>query len=246
MINLKRTFLITSLAFVSLPLFAQSSDSTLLDTDYHETDNILVATYIRYGKKTPSYYEQKTIDLKTRSVDQIKRYTDFTVGELHDTTFNFVDSNKLISQYVYNHGKLQGAYVKYWRNGNKRRLEFYNEDTLVVGHCFLENGAEVPYFPAEKMPEYPGGMNALYAFLVDNLKYPAYCRKKGIEGRVLVKFVINEDGTVSDLTIKKSVDPLLDEEALRVLHLMPKWIPGQQEGKYVKVQYALPIRFSLE
>ena len=243
---MKKIVLSTALSFLAGPSIAQYADSTYLDADYHETDNILSASYIRYGRKTPNYFEHKTFDLKTRCIDQIKRFTDWTCGEEHDTTFNFLDSNKLANFWVYNHGKLQGAYVKFWPNGYKKRIEIYDEDTMVIGHCYRENGEEVPYFPAEKMPEFPGGMNALYTFLVDNMKYPEKARKKGIEGRVRVQFTVMEDGSVTDFKINKSVDPLLDAEAIRVLSKMPKWIPGQQEGKNVQVRYALPISFSLE
>lgn len=246
MIKFKRIFLIAIVAMANGSVEGQTIDSTYLDSDRRELDNNLTASFIRYSRKTPNYCELRTVDLKTRFIDQITRYSDCSWSELQDTTFNFLDSNRLINFKVYQHGKLQGPYVKYWPSGLKKRMEFYKADSLVSGHCYDKNGVEIAYFPAEKMPEFPGGMNALYGFLVDNLKYPDKCRRKGIEGRVLVKFIINSDGSVSDLNIKKSVDPLLDAEALRVMRIMPKWIPGQQEGVNVKVQYVLPIRFSLE
>jgi protein TonB len=147
---------------------------------------------------------------------------------------------------VYKHGLREGALLKFWPNSLKMREEVYHADTLVSGHCYMQSGVEVPYFPVEKMAEFPGGMNALYAYLVDNIKYPEKARRKGIEGRVRIKFVIQVDGSVADLKVQKSVEPLLDAEALRVVANMPHWIPGQQEGKNVKVQFVLPITFSLQ
>ena len=225
---------------------AQLVDSTYLDNDYAELDNILTATYIRYDYKYSNYFEQRTIALNNRSIAKVIRFEDATKKVFQDTSFFYADSNRLMKLQVYKHGLREGALLKFWSNGLKMREEFYHADTLVSGHCYLQSGLEVPYFPAEKMAEFPGGMNVLYAYLVDNIKYPEKARRKGIEGRVRIKFIIQEDGSVADLKVQKSVEPLLDAEALRVVANMPHWIPGQQEGKNVKVQFVLPITFSLQ
>ncbi|MBQ9672725.1 MAG: energy transducer TonB [Prevotella sp.] len=99
---------------------------------------------------------------------------------------------------------------------------------------------------ADQMPEFPGGQEALMKFIADNVKYPAECEEKSIEGRVLVRFVIDEQGNVTNPIVVKSVDPLLDAEALRVIKLMPKWAPGQNEGKVVAVNYTVPFTFRLQ
>lgn len=97
----------------------------------------------------------------------------------------------------------------------------------------------------EKMAEYPGGINAMMSFLKQTLKYPAECEKKGIEGRVMLKFVVNEDGTISDLEAMQSPDERLTSEAKRVVGLMPKWKPAVNKGKVVKMKYTLPLTFRL-
>ena len=96
----------------------------------------------------------------------------------------------------------------------------------------------------DKMPSYPGGTSALMKFLADNIKYPSTC--EGVQGRVVCSFVVERDGSLSDLKIVKSVHPLLDKEALRVLSLMQNWNPGKQNGEPVKVKYTLPVVFRLE
>lgn len=103
--------------------------------------------------------------------------------------------------------------------------------------------AEKIYRYAEKMPEPPFNV---YEYLSDNVKYPDKAAKAGIEGRVAVQFVIAEDGAITNARIFKAVHPLLDEEALRVVNAMPKWTPGSQNGKAVKVLYTLPITFKLD
>ena len=97
----------------------------------------------------------------------------------------------------------------------------------------------------EEMPEYPGGMSAMMQYLSANVKYPEEAHKKGIQGRVIVTFVVEKDGSISDARIVRSVDPLLDAEALRVTNSMPKWKPGRQNGEAVAVKYTIPVTFKL-
>ncbi len=98
----------------------------------------------------------------------------------------------------------------------------------------------------EPMPTFPGGTDALMKFLSENVKYPEQAEKNSIQGRVVCKFAVGEDGSISDIMVAKSVHPLLDAEAVRVIGLMPKWIPGKQIGKPSKMNYTLPITFRLE
>ncbi|MBQ1667807.1 MAG: energy transducer TonB, partial [Prevotella sp.] len=97
----------------------------------------------------------------------------------------------------------------------------------------------------EQMPEFPGGSVELMKFLQNTVKYPKEAQYKGIQGKVLVQFVVKSDGTVADAKVVNSVDPLLDAEALRVVKAMPKWKPGMQSGKAVNVKYNVPISFRL-
>ena len=98
----------------------------------------------------------------------------------------------------------------------------------------------------EQMPSYPGGMGALMQYLSSNIKYPAIAEENGIQGRVICTFVVERDGSITDVRIAKSVDPSLDKEAMRVVSKMPKWIPGKQNGSAVRVKYTLPVTFRLQ
>lgn len=98
----------------------------------------------------------------------------------------------------------------------------------------------------EEMPQYPGGPQALFEFLSNNVKYPEEAEKAGIQGRVIATFVVEKDGSVSNAKVVKSVDPLLDAEALRVISAMPKWKPGKQNGKVVRVKYTVPLSFHFD
>ena len=97
----------------------------------------------------------------------------------------------------------------------------------------------------EQDPEFDGGMEGLYHYLATNIKYPADARNAGVQGRVFVSFVIEKDGSVSNVKVLRSPDERLSREAERVVNEMPKWKPGRQHGKKVRVLYNLPINFQL-
>ncbi|WP_304302305.1 M56 family metallopeptidase [Phocaeicola plebeius] len=105
---------------------------------------------------------------------------------------------------------------------------------------------EEVFMVAEQMPEFPGGMKELLKFLQDNLKYPENAMKNNVQGRVIVQFVVEKDGTLTEFKVARSVDPDLDAEALRVLQTMPKWKPGMQRGKIVRVKFTVPVSFKLQ
>ena len=98
----------------------------------------------------------------------------------------------------------------------------------------------------EQMPEFPGGIKALLDYLCQNVKYPADAEKQKIEGRVIANFVVETDGSISNVEVFRPVFPSLDAEAVRVLSAMPKWKPGMQSGKVVRVKYTVPISFNLK
>lgn len=99
---------------------------------------------------------------------------------------------------------------------------------------------------AEVMPQFPGGDGVLLQYLAKHINYPTYAQEVGIQGRVIVQFVVDKDGTITDPVVVKSVDPSLDKEAIRVITSMPKWNPGMQRNKPVRVKYTLPVTFRLQ
>lgn len=101
------------------------------------------------------------------------------------------------------------------------------------------------FVAVEDQPEFPGGITALLEYLRKNIKYPAICRENNIQGRVIVTFVVNKDGSIVDIEVAKSVNPSLDKEAVRVVSQMPNWKPGCQMGRPVRVRYSLPVSFRL-
>lgn len=102
------------------------------------------------------------------------------------------------------------------------------------------------YDVVEQMPEFPGGMEALINFLSTNIKYPNDAIKQNVGGRVMVMFVVETDGSISNVRVAKRVFPSLDAEAIRVAKTMPKWKPGKEKGRLVRVNYTLPVVFSIK
>lgn len=98
----------------------------------------------------------------------------------------------------------------------------------------------------EEMPQFPGGPSAMFEYLSKSIRYPEEAEVKGIQGRVIVTFVVEPDGSISNVKVSKSVNPLLNKEAVRVVESMPHWIPGKQNGNAVRVKYTTPVTFKLQ
>ena len=123
-------------------------------------------------------------------------------------------------------------------------IQFANAQTDTVPTQIEEE--EAGFILVEKMPEFPGGQAALFKFLSENVKYPKEAVKKGIQGRVICQFVVEKDGSISNVEVVRSGGHhLLDQEAVRVISIMPKWNPGTQRGKPIRVKYTVPVNFRL-
>ena len=122
---------------------------------------------------------------------------------------------------------------------------FFFCGTTVFAQNTNEDTSQV-YEAVEQMPSFPGGQGALNLFLANNVKYPAVAAENGIQGRVIVGFIVERDGSLSNVKVERSVDPALDREARRVVKSMPKWQPGKAKGSTVRVKFTVPIVFSMQ
>lgn len=109
-----------------------------------------------------------------------------------------------------------------------------------------EDVAKKVFDIVEEMPSFPGGNGALMQFLQSNVKYPVVAQENGVQGRVQIGFVVERDGSITDVRVVRSVDPSLDKEAMRVVKMMPRWNPGKQNGQTVRVKYTVPVLFRLQ
>lgn len=140
---------------------------------------------------------------------------------------------------------LQGSSAPFLNENAKNKANFISLNTIsIVGYPF-EPDEVYSFVSLENPPKFPGGISDFYKFLADNIKYPEEAAKQNIEGNVFVSFIVEKDGSLNDIKIDRPLGYGTDEEAVRVLKLSPKWNPGTQNGKTVRVKYNLPIKFNL-
>lgn len=128
---------------------------------------------------------------------------------------------------------------------SKPTIEIKPEPKFDDKNIVKRPGRDDVFTISEIAPAYPGGVKEMMKFLQKNIKYPIEAKEKGIKGTVYVEFVVEKDGLVDDVLVKKGVNALLDKEAVRVVTSMPKWTPGKQNGTLVAVRYTLPVKFDL-
>ena len=135
------------------------------------------------------------------------------------------------------------------QEGTQDRTDVAIRNDIAVNTNESEEKKEVAnkvFDVVEQMPSFPGGNEALMKFLQENVKYPVVAQENGVQGRVVVSFVVERDGSITDVKVVRSVDPSLDKEATRVVKSMPHWIPGKQNGAAVRVKYNVPVSFRLQ
>lgn len=115
----------------------------------------------------------------------------------------------------------------------------------ISAEAYKEGDRDKVYDTAEQMPSFPGGQTALFQWISKNIKYPIKAEENGIQGRVICAFIVERDGSIHDVQVVKPVDPLLDEEALRLVKSMPRWMPGLQNGKPIRAKYTVPVTFKM-
>ena len=133
-------------------------------------------------------------------------------------------------------------------DADARELDYKDKSSTkgIVNKDAEEEIYEKPFTVVEQMPEFTGGESKMMQFLHENIKYPQLARESGIAGSVYVTFVIGKNGAISDVKLLRGIGGGCDEEALRIIRLMPRWVPGKQNGKFVPVQFNLPIKFTLQ
>ncbi len=168
------------------------------------------------------------------------QYTDFTVTENEKDTEKALDITDL-SENENQTGTVTNEDGKNMEDLGAKEMK---EDVKVEAPKPVAVKEEI-FTAVEQPPTFPGGEQQLYKFIADNLRYPTVAQENGIEGRVIVQFVVQKDGSIGQVKIAKSVDPDLDKEAMRVVKKLPKFVPGKMNGQAVNVWYTLPVRFKL-
>lgn len=217
----------------------------------------LNASFVKVRRDSASQY-QVTMKSATDSIGATVRtysisnnlineyqYGNYKARQLNGHQRVWYENGRIKSDINYYHDSIDGELNTYWDNGQLRRKDIYEKNRFVRGNCYTRLGQDTTYVEYRVMPQFNGGMQALREYLNGNLKYPTEAKKAGIEGSVRVRFIVDKDGTISDLVVTQG-HPSLVPEALRVVRKMPPWIPGKMEGELTKFTYILPVTFRLE
>ena len=188
---------------------------------------------------------QLAVEIKVRDIINITDSSMFMIypQEILDYAKMPTVSEEQIEGYII--GKLGGK--KQERENRGWFISQYgpNRTTLTAAAAPTVSKSSKVYEVVEEMPSFPGGKPAIAAYIAKTVKYPGPCLDNKIQGRVVCRFTVTKEGTVKDIVVTKSVDPLLDKEAIRVISLMPRWIPGKHNGARVDAKYTLPVTFRL-
>jgi len=201
----------------------------------------------QYQIDTSKDYELQTpIGLSTcwYKNGQMQQQHNYGTGKQEGPDTHWFEDGRLSHQSYYQNGKKQGEAFDYYPNGNIRRQGKFIDNSLLVGKYYTKSGADTVYFPHEEQPVFSGGEQGLNKFLVQNMRYPGKDLRKGIRGVVVVQFVVNKEGKVSDWEVVQKVSPAIDAESVRVVRLMSgRFKPARVEGKLASFRFTLPIRF---
>jgi len=139
---------------------------------------------------------------------------------------------------------LQDTLKTYYGSGSRRRIDYYRDGNLITGNCYAASGADTSYFPYLVNAKFLEGSDALSKYISTSIVYPEEALYMGETGRVYVSFIVEEDGSISNVQVTKGVSAALDKEAKRAIKNMPNWIPGAQDGYPVRTLAQIPIIFS--
>lgn len=192
-------------------------------------------------EETPVFEEETPPEMEEVLLEELvnsEKYTDFAMDDEKE-------KEVIKTAEEANEGTEVTATVEF-HEGSEEGNKVMSEEKVIVEEKHEVEEEKVIHTIVEQMPSFPGGDAALAKFLSSNLRYPPRAEEMGIKGRVTCQFVVETDGSITDARVVRGVDPDLDREALRVIKSMPKWIPGKQNGKSVRVRFTCPINFTLQ
>lgn len=238
------------LFLISSHLCAQKNDTAYFDEHNEDVATLSLADHYSVTSSDPNdstILYKKVLDVATgRLLEESQYYRVNNRTYKNGIEHDWFKSGQLEREANYKLNLLEGEENTYWKTGKLRRKATYHKGELVSGKCYTEAGADTTFYPHEKQPSFEGGMKALHQFLSENIVYPTFAKKIHRQGKTVCQFIVDKDGSISKIWVLKSSGSIyLDDEAQRVIALMPKWQPGYREGKRVKVRFTLPVVFKL-
>ena len=211
-------------------------DGKLLD--WFKNGQLKNETDFREGKqngKASSWFES----------GQLKSEKNYIDNKIEGKSLEWYENGQLKSDCSYINGLHNGEISTYWKNGKIKRRDYYKVDKIQSGTCYDSLGNELKHFDLEILPQYKGGDSRLISDISNNLIYPVKSRDSGIQGKVLVKFAVNELGSISNIEIVEGINTELNNEAIRVTRALKRFTPGYFDGEAIKVYFIIPITFAM-
>ena len=247
--NVKAIITIAILAALCIVLFYIKAGYDAYQAAHAKNENVTEISALNQPKKKEAKVERKVqVEEKKEVVKEVKSSIKFTAPVIKkDAEVKPEEEMKTQDQIMQTNTAIGALDVK----GNSDQGEILKVTQRVETEPVK---AEAPkpevenkvFDVVEQMPSFPGGQGALMQYLANNIKYPVVAQENGVQGRVVVSFVVERDGSITDVQVVRSVDPSLDREAQRVVKSMPRWIPGKQNGQAVRVKYNVPVSFRLQ
>lgn len=236
-----------TLFFLLVSFKIYSQDTIYLNKDWERVtirENYAYFKIVIKDKQDTNIASEKTFS-KSGQIIEENNYSIFSKSTKHGKSKAWHLNGKIKRDIDYTDGNINGKLLTYWENGQIKRNDTYINGKFIEGVIKNPEGIEIEHYDFEIMPIFPGGNEELTTYIKKNIKYPRRARKKGVNGKVVVKFEVSESGKVVNPIIIKSVSKELDDEALRVVGNMPNWKPGVFDGENVPVYFNLPINFTL-
>lgn len=246
--NFKAIITIAILAALCIILFYIKAGYDAYQAAHAKNENVTEISALNQPKKKEAKVERKVqVEEKKEVVKEVKSSIKFTAPVIKkDADVKPEEEMKAQDQIMQTNTAIGALDVK----GNSDQGEILKVTQRVETEPVkAEPKPEVEnkvFDVVEQMPSFPGGPSALMQYLSSNIKYPVVAQENGVQGRVVVSFVVERDGSITDVQVARSVDPSLDREAQRVVRNMPRWIPGKQNGQAVRVKYNVPVAFRLQ
>lgn len=223
------------LILVLFPLFLTAQETSLGNVEKMTTDTVwLNQKQETCNKDTATYKRVLTLN---KGLDYTVK--DFKVGGELFMSGKFSSLNPDIKE---------GSFYWYYPNGKNKRMVFFEKNIKVYSQSWDSDGNLIkPHLDKmETMPQFPKGDKGLLDFITNNLRYPEQAKYNRIQGRVIVRFIVTSTGGIRDVKVLKGVNASLDNEAVRVIKILPKWQPGLSNGMPVDVYYTIPISFKMQ
>lgn len=217
------------------------------DIDNEKSDSSNAVCYEIYTINDSTGYAGAISSYKMDGVMMSEsHYSNYYVKIREGVSKEFHKNGTLKSIENYSNDLLDGEIITYYDTGTMRRKDYFSKGEFLHGKCFTASGQDTTHFDYFQEPKYEGGNEALYKALGTIIKYPAIARENGIQGNVILSFVVDQQGGIKEKEVLQSAHPSLDEEALRALTLLDKWIPAKLDGDPVRCRFKLPVKFKLE